>query len=107
MANGGGNYNNGTNAGVFYSNGNNNSRTNTNTNIGLRVALPRSKGQGGRRSRVPAQMATSWPIPRGKGSIPRAPIKQKRKTAAAGPAAYPGSPRKSGFGNEPRTAATP
>lgn len=40
MANGGGNYGNTTNAGVFYSNGNNNTRTNTNTNIGFRSALP-------------------------------------------------------------------
>lgn len=34
----GGNWNNGTNAGVFYLNGNN-SRTNSNTNIGFRSAL--------------------------------------------------------------------
>lgn len=34
----GGNYNNTTNAGVFYANGNNNSRTNTNSNIGFRSA---------------------------------------------------------------------
>ena len=38
MANGGGNYNNGTNAGVFYSNGYGNSRTYTLTSVGLRVA---------------------------------------------------------------------
>lgn len=41
MVNGGGNFNNTTNAGVFYSNGNNNTRSNTNANIGFRVALPR------------------------------------------------------------------
>ena len=35
----GGNYNNSSNAGVFYANGNN-SRTNTNTNISLRAAYP-------------------------------------------------------------------
>lgn len=40
LFNSGGNYTNGTNAGVFYSNGNNNSRSNTNTNIGFRAALP-------------------------------------------------------------------
>lgn len=34
----GGNWNNGTNAGVFYLNGNN-SRSNVNTNIGFRSAL--------------------------------------------------------------------
>ena len=34
----GGNWNNGTNAGVFYLNGNN-SRSNSNTNIGFRSAL--------------------------------------------------------------------
>ena len=34
----GGNWNNGTNAGVFYLNGNN-SRANSNTNIGFRSAL--------------------------------------------------------------------
>ena len=34
----GGNWNNGTNAGVFYLNGNN-SRSNSNTNIGFRYAL--------------------------------------------------------------------
>lgn len=34
----GGNWNNGTNNGVFYFNGNN-TRTNTNTNIGFRSAL--------------------------------------------------------------------
>jgi hypothetical protein len=35
----GGNWNNTSNAGVFYANGNN-SRTNSNTNIGFRSALP-------------------------------------------------------------------
>lgn len=35
----GGNWNNGSNAGVFYLNGNN-SRSNANTNIGFRAALP-------------------------------------------------------------------
>ena len=34
----GGNWNNGSNAGVFYLNGNN-SRSNANTNIGFRAAL--------------------------------------------------------------------
>lgn len=43
MANGGGNFNNTGNAGVFYSNGNNNTRTNTNANIGFRSALPHPK----------------------------------------------------------------
>ena len=38
LFNSGGNYNNTTNAGVFYANGNNNSRTNVNTNIGFRSA---------------------------------------------------------------------
>ena len=55
MVYGGGNYNNTTNAGVFYSNGNNNSRTNTNTNIGFRAALPRSKGKMIDRSRASIQ----------------------------------------------------
>lgn len=41
VVNGGGNFNNTSNAGVFYSNGNNNTRSNTNANIGFRVALPR------------------------------------------------------------------
>ena len=38
----GGNWNNGSNAGVFYLNGNN-ARSNTNTNIGFRSALPPSQ----------------------------------------------------------------
>ena len=40
LFNSGGNYNNTTNAGVGYCNGNNNSRSNTNANIGFRLALP-------------------------------------------------------------------
>ena len=39
MFNCGGNYNNSSNAGVFYANGNN-ARTNTNTNISFRAAYP-------------------------------------------------------------------
>lgn len=41
LFNAGGNFNNGANAGVAYSNGNNNTRSNTNVNIGFRSALPR------------------------------------------------------------------
>ncbi|MCC8049619.1 MAG: hypothetical protein LIP10_03035 [Clostridiales bacterium] len=52
----GGNWNNGTNAGVFYLNGNN-ARSNSNTNIGFRSALAlfvnilRAKAQQGQQSK--------------------------------------------------------
>ena len=58
----GGNWNNTSNAGVFYANGNN-SRSNSNTNIGFRSALPphvrslalkwRQDGTGGQRDPSP------------------------------------------------------
>jgi len=46
----GGNYGNGSNAGVFYANGGNNSRTNANGNIGFRSALPHMSDIAGSRA---------------------------------------------------------